>query len=114
MVLVQVPRVLTACARGYLKRWRMPTTTTTTSATKATQGEEAESNPVPVGLDRNNPHLYYSRAGLFDVDIYNHMNNAAYLTHAELARWEWSATTGFLDSQVKSQSAFVFGGVGSP
>ncbi len=53
------------------------------------------------------PHKYYGRAGLFDVDYLGHLNNAAYLSHAEYARWSMSATNGWLEAGIKHNSHYV-------
>jgi len=60
-----------------------------------------------VGVDRGNPHLYTARAGLFDVDYLGHMNNAAYLTHGELARWEMCVANGIMDQFLQHRIAPV-------
>ncbi|KAL3792647.1 hypothetical protein ACHAW5_005101 [Stephanodiscus triporus] len=61
-----------------------------------------------VGIGPNNPpYVYTSRAGLFDVDIMWHMNNASYLNHAELARWEWTAFTGLLAGSRRDKTPFI-------
>ena len=36
-----------------------------------------------------------------------YMNNVSYLTHAELARWEWSSFGGILDANLRSRSYFI-------
>ena len=35
------------------------------------------------------------------------MNNAAYLAHAEYARWEWTAETGALETMYKNNINFI-------
>jgi hypothetical protein len=75
MGLVHVPRVIASVAKGFYRK--------------------GIDKSVGFGLD--NPHIYQARAGLFDVDSFGHVNNAAYLTHAELARWEHSASNGLLN-----------------
>jgi len=60
-------------------------------------------NP-PAGL---NMHIYKARAGLLDLDGYLHMNNAAYLTHAELARWNWFAYSGLLGFVARRKLLFL-------
>lgn len=110
MGVIHMPRIAAAIARGYYRR----------------------SHP----LDKNSsfafPHIASRRAGLFDIDLYGHMNNAgrlttslpkhppaaikvrlcaAYLTHFELARWELSAQNGILDWSVRQRAAFIIGGV---
>ena len=46
-------------------------------------------------------------AHIFDVDLMFHMNYASYLTHAELARWEYSAFNGTLASSFRDRSFFI-------
>lgn len=53
------------------------------------------------------PHIYHGRAGLFDVDYLGHLNNAAYLNHAEYARWSMSAVNGWLQAGLQHGSQFV-------
>jgi hypothetical protein len=53
------------------------------------------------------PHVYYGRAGLFDVDYLGHLNNAAYLNHSEYARWSMSAVNGWLQAGYQHGSHFV-------
>lgn len=93
MGIVHVPRTVGAVVKGLAKRQLSPLSS-------------AEKSVVGVGLN-NPPHVYTSRAGLFDVDLMLHMNNASYLTHAELARWEWSAFNGTLGASVQTKSAFI-------
>ncbi|CAB9499695.1 Protein THEM6 [Seminavis robusta] len=50
------------------------------------------------------------RAGLFDCDYMLHLNNAAYLTHSEYARWELCAYNGLMESMYKDKVNFVVGG----
>lgn len=93
MGIVHIPRTAAAIAKGYWKRRMSPLSNTEKSL---------------VGLGFNQPpHVYTSRAGLFDVDVMLHMNNASYLTHAELARWEWTAFGGTLEANIKSKSYFI-------
>ncbi|KAL7548040.1 hypothetical protein ACHAWF_011327 [Thalassiosira exigua] len=93
MGVVHIPRTSFAAARGYLKRRSSPLT-------------DKEKRLVGIGA-KNPPHVYTSRAGLFDVDLMLHMNNASYLTHAELARWEWTAFTGMLGAALRTKTFFI-------
>jgi acyl-CoA thioesterase FadM len=93
MGIVHIPRTIAAITRGMVKRRLSPLS-------------ENEKSLVGVGLN-NPPHIYSSRAGLFDVDLMFHMNNASYLTHAELARWEWTAFGGTLAESMRSASPFI-------
>ena len=73
MGIVHIPRTAASIAKGYIKRRMSPLS-------------DKEKNLVGVGF-KQPPHVYTSRAGLFDVDLMGHMNNASYLTHAvSLAR----------------------------
>ena len=42
-----------------------------------------------------------------DIDIFFHLNNAMYLRHAELARWELLPRTGLLQKAVKDRWMFL-------
>jgi YbgC/YbaW family acyl-CoA thioester hydrolase len=58
--------------------------------------------------DDDNAHIYRSRPNvLWDADYLGHMNNAAYLTHAEYARWEWTAENGALGAMYQKGIHFV-------
>lgn len=83
MVLVHLPRVALALGRGCLRR-----------------GDINSRGLVE-------PYVSTGRCGLFDADVYGHMNNAAYLVHFELARWEMSAASGFLAFAVRERVALV-------
>lgn len=70
-------------------------------------------NPQGAGsaaIGAANKHVYKSRAGLFDVDYIGHMNNAAYLTHAEYARWEMTAQNGMLQTVASNGFFFIVSG----
>lgn len=84
MGLVHTPRVIWSAAKGWLR--------------KSSVGKE-------VGYTV--PHKYYARAGLFDVDYMGHMNNAAFLSHAELARWEMTGSNGLIPAMMKHNTHFV-------
>lgn len=88
MGLVHTPRVLISLAKGLVKRRNDP-------------------NSSLIGVGSANPYVYKARAGLFDVDYLGHLNNAAYLSHAELARWEMIAYNGVLDDMVKNKVNFM-------
>ncbi|KAL7529073.1 hypothetical protein ACHAXR_002783 [Thalassiosira sp. AJA248-18] len=93
MGIVHIPRTAAATFRGLTKRRLSPLS-------------DREKSLVGIGT-RHPPHVYSSRAGLFDVDLMFHMNNASYLTHAELARWEWSAFGGVLTECLRTKSWFI-------
>ena len=91
MGLVHTPRVIASVIQGLYKRH--------------THGLQAS-----VGIGAANPHRYIARAGVFDIDYLGHMNNAAYLQHAELARWELTAENGLLHGMIKAKTAYVVTG----
>ena len=93
MGIVHIPRTAAAILRGTLKRRLSPLS-------------DVEKSLVGMG-PTNPPHVYSSRAGLLDVDVMLHMNNASYLTHAELARWEWTAFGGTLAANLRTKSYFI-------
>ena len=93
MGIVHIPRTAAAVIRGAAKR-------------HLSSLSDKEKSHVGIGLN-NPPHVYTSRAGMFDVDIMMHMNNASYLSHAELARWEWTAFGGLLAGSVRDKAAFI-------
>ena len=97
MGLLHIPRSLLACARGYYRRKVAPAA--------AAAGED-----IAIGISPSHPHTYDGRVGIFDIDGYAHMNNAAYLTHAELARWQMSAENGSLDNMLNQKIAFIVTG----
>ena len=79
MVLLHVPRVLSTCLRGALQPSKMGAT-----------------------------HIYRARVNaLLDIDQFLHMNNASYLVHLELARWEMGVATGFATHLGRSGASFV-------
>ena len=94
MGLLHIPRVALSCARGYYLR--------------RTAVEDA--NVDMLGVGPTNAHVYNGKCGLFDIDGFGHMNNASYLVHAELARWEMSAANGSLDVNMSQQCAFIMTG----
>jgi len=90
MGLVHTPRVIASVIKGLYKKY--------------------VNGLKPLGLGANNPHIYRAHAGIFDVDYLGHMNNAAYLQHAELARWELTAENGLLQGMVKAGAAYMVTG----
>lgn len=88
MGIIHTPRVLYSIAKGTVKNWR-------------------NGGPSNIGIGAANPHVYTSRVDLFDFDMYGHLNNAAYLTHAERARWELCAENGTLNSFIKNKAGYV-------
>ena len=82
---ILLPRIAASLVRGHLtrNRWR------------------------PNHCFGDDPHVYTARAGLLDIDLLGHMNNAAYLTHCELARWELFTQSGLIHWSMKRRAGFV-------
>ena len=57
------------------------------------------------GMGYPNRYTYEARATL--LDYLGHMNNAAFLTHAELARWEMLAYNGVLGHMLRHRTNLV-------
>jgi acyl-CoA thioesterase FadM len=57
-----------------------------------------------------NFHNYQARCGLFDIDYLGHLNNAAFLSHAEYTRWEMSAANNLLPAMYRSKTNFLVSG----
>ncbi|KAK1740815.1 hypothetical protein QTG54_008910 [Skeletonema marinoi] len=91
MGIIHIPRTVAASLRGVVKRKLSP----------------LSDKDISLVGTIDVPHIYTSRAGIFDVDLMGHMNNASYLNHAELARWEWSAFGGSLAQAFKTRSFFI-------
>lgn len=91
--LVHTPRTLFSIGKGLARR--------------RTAGEAASSLG---GIGEHNPFVSTGRAGLFDTDYLLHMNNAAYLSHAEYARWELCAYNGLLHSMYHHGVNFMVSG----
>mmetsp|Transcript_16081 Transcript_16081/g.21132 ORF Transcript_16081/g.21132 Transcript_16081/m.21132 type:complete len:207 (+) Transcript_16081:83-703(+) len=62
-----------------------------------------------IGLGISRPHVWNGRAGLLDLDLNFHMNNASYLYCAELARWHLSAKNGLLSAALRRKWLFMVG-----
>lgn len=58
-------------------------------------------------LTPDKPHVYRARCALADVDLFAHMNNSAYLVHAEMARWNVTTMLGLLPYIAKRRLAFL-------
>lgn len=91
MGLVHTPRVMFTVAKGLL-------------ANSNSSNSGTKSGVLGIG---EHFHSYYARAGLFDVDYLGHLNNAAYLSHAELARWELTAQNGMLKTMFRYGMNFL-------
>jgi acyl-CoA thioesterase FadM len=91
MGLTHTPRVIASIARGLLRR----------------RGTTEKAILEGSGIGPQNPHLYQARAGLLDVDYLGHLNNAAYLSHAELARWELTAYNGLMSHMYHDKVVYL-------
>jgi len=91
MGIIHIPRTIAASLRGAIKRRFSP----------------LSDQEISLVGTCDVPHIYSSRAGILDVDAMGHMNNASYLQHAELARWEWGAFGGSLAQSLKTQTFFL-------
>ncbi|KAL3916504.1 MAG: hypothetical protein SGPRY_006790 [Prymnesium sp.] len=95
MGVVHVPRVLASLARGFVRR----------------------STPLDKTLALASPHVAQRRAGLFDLDLHGHMNNAgsrlriALLLIACPHSTHLSAQCGFFEWSVRKRAAFIIGGL---
>jgi acyl-CoA thioesterase FadM len=86
MGLIHTPRVLWTIANGLFKK---------------------SSNPeIRARLGLADPHTYQSRAGFVDF-AFGHLNNAAYLSHAEYARCAMLAENGWLNAMIKNRAMLV-------
>ena len=85
MAIIHTPRVLASLAKGLRK----------------------QASSKNVGIVANHPHIYHARVGLFDVDYLGHMNNAAFLSHAEYARWEMTAANGILPAMYNTSTDYM-------
>ena len=90
--LIHTPRTLYHVAQGMIKRQK--------DGAAAALG----------GIGKENPFVSTGRAGMFDTDYLLHMNNAAYLSHAEYARWELCAYNGLMETMLRNNINFVVGG----
>lgn len=115
MAILHTPRTIAAIARGMLKRRRdlaaIAATDTNTSATLPFVGiaPGGRKNDLDNHTGASNKaHVYKSNLNVFfDADYLGHMNNASYLTHAEYARWEWTAENGTLQTMYREGMHFV-------
>ncbi|VEU43116.1 unnamed protein product [Pseudo-nitzschia multistriata] len=126
MAIIHTPRTLISIGRGILRRRRRLASANSNidSADKAVAsnfvgfvpaqtsvGSNVEGNASSIDSNTNNTinaHVYNCRANWFwDLDYIGHMNNASYLTHAEYARWEWTAETGALQAMYRTRTNFI-------
>ena len=87
-MVLMIPRAAAALARGYLNR---------------------RAGSLVPGAGFSVPHVMRTRCGLLDVDSFGHMNNAAYFTHCELARWQLIAEVGALTVMQRERLIFLVG-----
>ena len=86
MGIIHTPRVFLTVAKGLFKQ---------------------SSNPeIRARLGLADPHTYRSRAGVVDY-AFGHLNNAAYLSHAEYARCAMMAENGWLNAMIKNRAMLV-------
>jgi acyl-CoA thioesterase FadM len=122
MGLIHTPRVLISIARGWIQRRNhlrsieakhgRPNEATTTAAASVAQSKAPSALHLPPasGMGPNHGrHVYEARAGLIDY-AFGHLNNAAYLTHAELARWQMLAYAGLFPHMTKTSTHLVVAG----
>ena len=83
MTIIHSPRVIASIVRGLR--------------------EQSSSNNVGIVSH----HKYNARVGLFDVDYLGHLNNAAFLNHAEYARWQMTASNKILPVMYKTKTNFM-------
>ena len=87
-MVLMIPRAAAALVRGYMNK---------------------RSGDLVPGAGFSVPHVVRTRCGLFDVDGFGHMNNAAYFTHCELARWQLIAEVGALAVMQRERLIFLVG-----
>lgn len=67
----------------------------------------ARQRPAVVASDRTQLDF---RVGLFDSDLFGELNNARYLTFAELGRWDYSMRVGFVRVMKRNGWGIAVGG----
>ena len=65
----------------------------------------SERVPLPIAPSTSMVTEHFVR--LSDVDLFFHLNNAMYLRHTELARWELLPRTGLLQKAIKDRWMFL-------
>ena len=106
MAILHTPRTIAVIARGMLKRRRVLAAATSTTDAFPFVGIDPSGNRS--SNHTTNAHIYTSNLNVFfDADYLGHMNNASYLTHAEFARWDWTAANGTLQTMYKNGMHFV-------
>ncbi len=86
--------------------WHLPRTVANVAHGLSRRQPAHAAKSKPVGIQT--PHTYTARTNpLTDVDLFGHMNNAAYLVHAEMARWNLTAELGLLSYVARRRLAFL-------
>lgn len=107
MAVLHTPRTIVAIGRAMLRRRRRLASANSAETTAAAAASFVGLAPK-AGEANANPHVYRSNLNLlWDADYMGHMNNAAYLTHAEYARWEWMVENGTLTKLYQSGIHFM-------
>jgi acyl-CoA thioesterase FadM len=131
MAILHTPRTLISIGRGLLRRRRQRLAAINANDVDVDADEDGAINAskfigfVPRNTNNNNnnnnnesnrsnnnnnnnPHIYKNKPSiLFDIDYLGHMNNSAFLAHAEYARWEWTAETGLLETMFSNKINFI-------
>ena len=109
MGIIHIPRVMAAIARGQYRRRRLSQKLQLHDDNSNNANTTAARNQdfVGSGFGLSNPHVYAGRCGIFDVDIFGHMNNASYLSHAEYARWDCTAYNGLMETMLSTRTMFI-------
>ena len=55
------------------------------------------------------PHIFHSRAGLLDIDVNLHLNNASLILATEFARWNFIAGTDLAGAALNKKWSFMVG-----
>lgn len=61
------------------------------------------------GLAAFRTQVLKTRAGIFDIDVNMHLNNASLILACEFARWRYIASTPLLQASIKNRYAFMIG-----
>ena len=110
MGIIQIPKLIASVAKGYYKRSQILSKQkkTTTLPKTTTSSSSSSSNTLPNdGIGYSNPYVYNSKCGIFDIDVFGHMNNASYLNHAEYARWELTSYNGLMETMYRTNAFFI-------
>jgi acyl-CoA thioesterase FadM len=106
MGLLHAPRVLKSIVNGWMKRVRTSSHHKHGDSSSVASTESKSSSLIGLGPKR--PYIYEARARLLlDYFVGDHMNNAAYLSHAELARWELLSYNGLLFKMLEQKTTLI-------